>query len=91
MAIVAHLVEKTKADGQNDVRDGIRAVIVAINDGVDTTNALIQARAVTVCQAAGLNIPSGYFDTNRSVEATFDAASDNAIFKAEKLAETVAS
>ncbi len=90
MAIVAHLVEKTKSDGQNDVRNGIRAVLVAIDDGVDTTSALIQARAVTVCVAAGLDIPTGYFDTNRNVVATWDAASDYSIFDAVRLAEVIA-
>lgn len=90
MAIVAHLVERTKSDGENDVRNGIRAVIVAINDAVDTTGLLIQARAVTECVAAGFDIPALYFDTNRSVAGVWDAADDVTIFQAVKLAETIA-
>lgn len=90
MAIVAHLVERTQGDGDNNVRNGIHSVIVAIDDTVDTTAALIQARAVTVCQAAGLDIPSGYFDANRSVAGTFDAADDVAIFGPTKLYEAIA-
>jgi len=89
MAIVAHLVERTFSDGDNDLRDSIRATIVAIDDAVDTTAALIQARAVTVLNAAGFDLPVGYFNTNRSVVATFDAAGDNAVFE-DKLSETVA-
>lgn len=90
MAIVAHLVEKTVGDGENDLRDNIQGTIVAIDDAVDTTDALIQARAVTVLNAAGFDLPDGYFDTNRSVAGTFDAAGDFAVFSGPKVAETVA-
>ena len=90
MAIVAHLVERAEADGDNDTRNAIRAVIVAIDDAVDTTDLLVQARAVTVCQANNLDIPPLYFDTNRSVAGVFDAADDVAIFSASKLVEVIA-
>ena len=90
MAIVAHLVERTESGGDNNLRNGIHAVIVAIDDAVDTTGALIQARAVTVCVAEGLDIPVGYFDANRSIVATFDAADDVAIWDSNKLVETIA-
>lgn len=90
MAIVAHLVERTQNDGDNDLRDGIAAVIVAIDDAVDTTAALIQARAVTVLTAQGYNLPPGYFDTNRGIAATFDAAGDMFLVGGAKLAEVVA-
>ena len=90
MAIVAHLVERTQSEGDNDIRDGISAVIVAVDDGVDTTDALVQARAVTQCVAAGLAIPTGYFDTNRAIAAVWDAAGDVTIFKSKTLSETIA-
>jgi hypothetical protein len=90
MAIVAHLVERTLSAGDNDVRDGIAAVIVAINDAVDTTGALIQARAVTVLNAQGKDLPVGYFDVNRSIVATFDAADDMFLVSGAKDTEVVA-
>lgn len=90
MAIVAHLVERSANDGDNDVRDGIRAVIIGIDDAVDTTSALILARAVTVCLAEGFDLPVGYFDTNRAVATVWDAAADITVFKSSVLAETIA-
>ncbi len=90
MAIVAHLVERTPSAGDNNVRNDIAAVIVAINDAVDTTGAAIQARAVTVLRAAGFDLPTGYFNTNRAIAGTFDAAGDFAVFGGDKLGETVA-
>jgi len=90
MAVVAHLVERTASAGDNDIRNGISSVIVAIDDAVDTTDALIQARAVTVLTAAGLDIPEGYFNTNRSVAGTFDAAGDVFLCAGPKMYESVA-
>lgn len=89
MAIVAHLVERVSTDGDNDIRNGIHAMIVAIDDAVDTSGALIQARGVTVAKAAGLDLPTGYFTSNRAIAATFDAAGDHAVFEG-KITETVA-
>lgn len=89
MAIVVHLVERTENDGDNDVRNDIHAVLVAIDDAVDTTGALIQARAVTVCQANGQDLPTGYFDTNRLVSTTLDAA-DDVVVCARKVVENIA-
>lgn len=89
MAIVAHLVERVFDDGDNDLRNGIRAIIVAIDDAVDTTGALIQARAVTVLNARNFDIPVGYFGTNRVVVSTFAAAGDLALFTS-KIDEVVA-
>jgi len=90
MAIVAHLVERSITAGDNGTRDGIVMAIVAINDAVDTTGALIQARAVTVLNAQGHDLPAGYFDTNRAIAATFDAAGDLAVFSGPKVREVVA-
>jgi len=90
MPIVAHLVEKTTAAGENDVRNRIKAVIVAIDDAVDTTGALIQARAVTVAVANGIDLPVGYFDTNRSVVGVWDAADDITVFDGEGITEVIA-
>lgn len=90
MAIVAHLVERTACQGDNDIRNGISSVIVAIDDAVDTTDALVQARAVTVLVAAGFDIPTGYFDVNRSVAGTFDAAGDVCLVAGPKVHEAIA-
>ncbi len=90
MPIVAHLVEKTESDGQNDVLDGVRSVLLAIDDAVDTTGALIQARAVTVMNANGFNLPTGYFDANRLVTGTWDAAGDITVVSGSKVLEVIA-
>lgn len=90
MAVVAHLVERTESEGDNNIRDGIAACIVAIDNAVDTTDALVKARAVTVLNAAGFNLPTGYFTANRSVAGTFDAAGDVVVWKSNKLHEAVA-
>lgn len=90
MAIVAHLVERTASAGDNDKRDKIVAAIIAVDDAVDTSDALVRARGVTLLRAAGHDLPDGYFDANRAVAATFDAAGDLAVFSGLKLAETIA-
>ncbi len=90
MAIVAHLIERTFSEGDNDVRNAIAGVVMAIDDAVDTTAALIQTRVVTVLVARGFDIPTGYFDTNRSVVGTFDAAGDMVLHGGSKLDEVVA-
>ena len=88
MAIVAHLVERIQEDGQNNIRDSIRAMVVAIDDAVDTTAALIQARGVTIANAQGHDLPTGYFTSNTAM-STFDAAGDHAIFT-DKLSQVIA-
>ena len=88
MAIVAHLVEHPVDDGDNRIVNGIHAMIVAIDDAVDTTAALIQARGVTVAVAQGHALPAGYFTSNTAL-STFDAAGDHAIFT-DKLSQVIA-
>lgn len=88
MAIVAHLVEHPADDGLNDVRDGIHAMIIAVDNAVDTTDALVQARGVTVANAQGHDLPAGYFSANTLLSA-FDAAGDHAIFT-DKISQVIA-
>ena len=90
MPIVAHLVEKAVSGGENEIIDGVRAMILAIDDTVDTTNALIQARGVTVAKAAGIPLPDSYFTSNRAIATTWDAAGDHTIFSGQNVAETIA-
>lgn len=79
MAVVAHVVYRTRTEGDNDLRDGIGGVVIAIDDAVDTTAAAVQARAVTVLNAAGFDLPTGYFNANRLASA-YDAAADVTVF-----------
>lgn len=79
MAVVAHLVTRTPAGGRELVND-IAAVVIAIDDAVDTTAALIRARAVTVLGAAGIALPVGYFDANVAIATTFATAGEIAAF-----------
>ena len=91
MAIVAHLVQKVNVGGgADDVRNKIKSVIIAIDDLVQTTDALIQAQAVVVSRANGQDLPDGYFDTNRAIATTWDAANDITIIGGDVLAEVIA-
>lgn len=95
MAIAVHLVEKatTVGGGADNVRDRIQSVIIAIDDAVDTTGALIQARAVTVAVANGIDLPVGYFDTNRLIgigTGPWDAADDVTFFNGKGTTEVIA-
>ena len=91
MAIVAHLVEKTVADGA-ELFNGVSVVLIAIDDAVETTSALIQQAAVDQYNTlvGGTVLPDGYFDTNRSVVATWNADDDFVAFTGPKELETIA-
>ncbi len=91
MAIVAHLVEKTITPGAEVIND-VGAVIIAINDATETTSALIQQAAVDQYNVlVGANVlPVGYFNTNRSVVATWDADDDMTVFDGRQVAELIA-
>jgi hypothetical protein len=85
MAIDIHLVERTITGGENDKRNDIEAVLIAIDDAVDTTGALIQARAATVLNANGMDLPADYFDANTEIATgvtaqALDTAGDHILF-----------
>lgn len=90
MAIVPHLVER-KVDPGDFVIDGIEAVLIAIDDTVENTDALVRQAAVDKVNAElGSNkLPDGYFTSNRVVSTTWDADDDITIF-GEKVAEAIA-
>ena len=89
MATVVHFVEKTVDVGQNYF-DGIRAVIVTIDDAADTTDALVQARAVTLLNANGVPVPDDYFDTNRLISGEWDAIDDFTAIDGQNVVEVIA-
>ncbi len=94
MAIAVHLVERV-ADPGDFVIDGIEAVVIAINDAVETTAALIQAAAVdqvNVVMGAG-KLPTGYFTSNRLLgigTGPWDADDDITILSGKNVAELIA-
>lgn len=85
MPVVAHYIERTPSAGDNNVVNGIKGVILAIDDAVDTTAALIRARAVTVLNAQGLNIPAGYFNANRLITTGFATAGKCVVNAGDKI------
>lgn len=85
MAVVAHYVERTPSAGDNNVINGIKGVILAIDNAVDTTAALIRARAVTVLNAQGLNLPTGYFNANRLISTSFASAGKCVVNAGDKI------
>jgi hypothetical protein len=89
MAIVVHLLEKEADVGQNYF-DGIRAMVVAIDDIVDTTSALILARGSIILQANGVPVPDDYFDTERLITGVWDAADDFTAIDGENVLEVIA-
>ena len=89
MAIVAHILERVEDPGDMLI-DGIELMIVAIDDAVDTTAALIQARGATILNANNIPVPSDYFTSNRLVTGTWDAASDFTVVSGKNIAEVIA-
>ena len=90
MAIVAHFIWRSMDTGSQQV-DGVTGMVLAIDDAVDTTDALVQARAVTVANdtlandGAALNLPAGYFDNNRAIATVYDAAGDVSLIADKQL------
>lgn len=84
MAIVNHLLIHTEARGANTAINGISAMLLAIDDTVDTTAAAIRARGVTVANAAGIALPPGYFDNSRAL-TVYNAAGEFSMFSGTPL------
>lgn len=84
MAIVNHLLIHTEARGANTAINNISAMLLAIDDTVDTTAAAIQARGVTVANAAGIALPPGYFDSSRAL-TVYNAAGEFSMFSGTPL------
>lgn len=89
MAVVAHLVERSQAEGKTFI-NGIRAVIVGVEATTYDTDAKIRTQAAALCQGAGQDVPDDYFDTNRGIAATWNADEDVTIFTGSTVAETIA-
>ena len=93
MATAVHLLEKTVDVGQNYF-DGVRAMIVAIDDSADTTSALILLRGSLLLQANGVPVPDDYFDTERLVTVTptgvWDAVDDFTAIDGQNVVEVIA-
>lgn len=78
MAIVNHLLIHSVAGGGRTINN-ITSMLLAIDDTVDTTAALIRARGVTVANANGQALPPGYFDTSRAL-TVYNAAGEFSLF-----------
>lgn len=78
MAVVNHLLIHSDSGG-NTYINGITHMLLAIEDTVDTTAALIRARGVTVANANGQALPPGYFDTSRAL-TVYNVAGEHTIF-----------
>ncbi|UUV44782.1 hypothetical protein RCRUDOLPH_15 [Rhodobacter phage RcRudolph] len=78
MAIAVYAVTRSPRGGDQLVND-IEGMILAIDDAVDTSAALIRARAVTVANANGQALPPGYFDVATNITA-FNVAAECIIF-----------
>lgn len=91
MAIVAHLVER-ETDPGDRVIDGIEAVIIAIDDTTETTDALVRQAAVDkINTELGPNkLPDGYFTSNRAIASTWDADDDITVISGTKVFESIA-
>jgi len=63
----------------NESKDGIKGIVLAVDDAVDTDEAAVRARAsIVVNNDYSLNLGPEYFDTVR-IMTTYDAASDYSI------------
>lgn len=83
MAIVQHVLIHTPTHGYPTI-NGVTAMLLAIDDLVDTTVALIRARGVTVLNAAGQAFPAGYFDSSRAV-TTYGTAGEYSAYGVTQL------
>lgn len=86
MAIATYLVSRSPRGGDTRI-DTVQAMLLAIDDEVDTDDDSILARAVTVANARGYDVPPDYFDVATAV-STFDAAGDHAVF-GSKLSQVI--
>lgn len=80
MAVAVHVLIHTPTLG-TPIINGVTSMILAIDDAVDTTAALIRARGVTVANAAGLALPVGYFDSSRAITA-YNVAGEYSLYGA---------
>lgn len=77
MAVVSYLVSRSDRAGDT-VLNNLHGMLLAIDNAVDTSDALILARAVTVANAQGHPLPAGYFDTLQPFTG-FDVAGEYVI------------
>lgn len=80
MAIAVYVLTRSTTGGSQFI-NGVEGMVLAIDDAVDTTAALIKARGVTVANANGQALPPNYFDTATNVTA-FNTAAECMIFGA---------
>ena len=86
MPVVIHFVERVPSAGDNGIRNDVQGLILAIDNAVDTTPALIQARAVSVLNSQGMDLPAGYFNANRQIStANFPSAGKCVVFAGDKI------
>jgi len=88
MAVVVHVVWKD-VDPGDSLSDTVVGMVLAIDDAVDTTDALIRTRGETVANANGFALPAGYFNNNR-ISTVYDAADDVTIFSGDIRFELIA-
>ena len=88
MAVVAHVVWKDLDPGDSQV-DTVVGMVIAIDDAVDTTDALVRTRGETVANTNGFAVPVGYFTNNR-LATVYDAADDVTIFSGDIRFELIA-
>jgi hypothetical protein len=86
MAVVVHFVERVPSAGDNGIRNDVQGLILAIENTVDNTAALIQARAVSVLNSHGMDLPAGYFNANRQINTpNFPSAGKCVVFAGDKI------
>ena len=78
MAIDIYVAYRTPKAGDTKV-NGVQGMVVAIDNLVDTTVALVKARCVTIARAQGHNVFDGYFDT-LVLTTLFNVASECFVF-----------
>lgn len=89
MAAQLVLVEKSETKFGQRTLEHMRAALVVMDTATYTSQALQIAQAETVLQAAGLDIPDGYFDTARAA-SVWGTAGDYTCFDGKNFAEAIA-
>jgi hypothetical protein len=97
MTVSVYLYERSLTSVGGEMFDGIVAMILCVDNAVDTTSTLRKARAVTVCRAAGRHVPLKYFDSEKLLNTLpsgsdlWAAAGDNTVIGRYQIDETIAS
>ena len=67
MAAVIYLVRRISPTADNNRRDSVEAVLITVDNAVQTSDDLIRQYTRDALNAAGFNLPEGYFHSTNLI------------------------